>query len=62
MNLSNFSNMDSNILLSIINMKLRDEFDSLDDLVRFYDIDRAELVAKLKSAGFEYHAEHHQFR
>ena len=62
MDLRNFATMDSAILLSIINMKLRDEFDSLDGLVRFYELDKAALEAKLASAGFRYQAAQNQFR
>ncbi len=40
MDLNNYASMDPVMLMSIINMKLRDEFDSLDDLVRYYEIDK----------------------
>ncbi|MEH0665448.1 DUF4250 domain-containing protein [Vibrio scophthalmi] len=63
MNLSNFANMDSVMLMSIVNMKLRDDFaGDLDKLVAYFDIDRAALEAKLASAGFEYLPEAGQFR
>ncbi|MEH0742927.1 DUF4250 domain-containing protein [Vibrio cholerae] len=63
MNLSNFANMDSVMLMSIVNMKLRDDFSGdLDKLVAYFDIDRAALEAKLASAGFEYLPEAGQFR
>ncbi len=50
------------MLLSVINTKLRDEFQSLDELCKSLDIDRAELEAKLKSAGFEYIPAQNQFK
>lgn len=50
------------ILLSMINMKLRDEFDSLDELVASLDIDREELSKRLKEAGFNYYPALNQFR
>lgn len=63
MNLSNFASMDSVMLMSIVNMKLRDDFaGDLDKLVAYFDIDRAALEAKLASAGFEYLPEAGQFR
>lgn len=63
MNLSNFASMDSVMLMSIVNMKLRDDFTGdLDKLVAYFDIDRAALEAKLASAGFEYLPEAGQFR
>ncbi|MGL5336237.1 MAG: DUF4250 domain-containing protein, partial [Enterovibrio sp.] len=39
MNLDNFLKMDPNLLLSIINMKLRDQFSTLASLCVFYEID-----------------------
>lgn len=53
--------MDSYILLSVINMKLRDEFLSLDDLCKTYDIEENELKDKLKSIGFNYNKDTNQF-
>ncbi|KLV11703.1 MULTISPECIES: DUF4250 domain-containing protein [Photobacterium] len=62
MNLSNFEKMDPVMLMSIVNMKIRDEFGDLDALVRYYDIDKDLLVAKLAAAGFDYLPEAKQFR
>ncbi|WP_159217265.1 DUF4250 family protein, partial [Klebsiella pneumoniae] len=40
MNLANFATMDPIMLMSIINMKLRDDFGGdLDKLVNYFDID-----------------------
>ena len=50
------------MLLSVINMKLRDFYPTLEDLCNDLDIDRAELEAKLSSAGFEYMPESNSFR
>ncbi|MDE6006808.1 MAG: DUF4250 domain-containing protein [Muribaculaceae bacterium] len=50
------------MLLSFINMKLRDEYKDLDDLCASMDIDKEELVEKLKNAGFEYIPQIKQFR
>ncbi|MCS0029255.1 DUF4250 domain-containing protein [Vibrio alginolyticus] len=63
MNLANFESMDSVMLMSIVNMKLRDDFGGdLDKLAAFFDIDRAALEAKLASAGFDFLPEAGQFR
>ena len=62
MNLEQFESMDPVILLSMVNMKIRDEFGDLDNLVKFYDIDKAKLVKKLSDAGFDYLVEVKQFR
>lgn len=42
------------MLLSMINMKLRDQYPSLDELCAGMDIDRTSLEKKLKEAGFDY--------
>ena len=53
MNLANFAKMDPVMLMSIVNMKLRDDFGGdLDRVVNFYEIDKTALIAKLASAGF----------
>ncbi|MEW4446409.1 DUF4250 domain-containing protein [Vibrio cholerae] len=63
MNLANFATMDPIMLMSIINMKLRDDFGcDLDKLVNYFDIDRSALEAKLASAGFEFLPQVGQFR
>lgn len=63
MNLANFATMDPIMLMSIINMKLRDDFGGdLDKLVNYFDIDRSALEAKLASACFEFLPQVGQFR
>jgi hypothetical protein len=55
--------MDPVMLMSIVNMKLRDDFSGdLDKLAVFFDIDRAALEAKLAAAGFDYLPDAGQFR
>lgn len=61
MPLTRFSTMDPNMLLSIVNMKLRDEFRSLDELARSYDIDADALCARLLDAGYRYQPSNNQF-
>lgn len=62
MDLQNFESMDPIMLMSIINMKLRDEFSSLDDLVKYFEIDKDALENKLAQANFEYLPQANQFR
>lgn len=62
MDLNKYETMDPVMLMSIVNMKIRDEFGDLDALVKYYDIDKDKLVAKLASAGFDYLPEAKQFR
>ena len=53
---------DPMILLSVVNTKLRDEYDSLDQLCADVDADREELEKKLAAAGFCYDEKLNQFR
>lgn len=57
MNLPN----DPMMLFSVINMKLRDEYPSLDALCNDMDIDRKQLENKLAQSGFEYSAQYNKF-
>lgn len=50
------------MLLSFVNMKLRDEFNDLDDLCRSLDADRSELTKKLNAMGYRYDAASNQFK
>lgn len=50
------------MLLSVINMKLRDEYSDLDELCASLDINRSQLEDRLKAAGFSYDATTNQFR
>lgn len=45
---------DPNMLYSVVNMKLRDEYPSLDELCASLGVDRAELEKTLSDAGFRY--------
>lgn len=53
---------DPNILLSMVNMKLRDRYSSLDDLCDDLDISKNEIVEKLKEIGYEYNKEENAFK
>ncbi|MDE7438873.1 MAG: DUF4250 domain-containing protein [Muribaculaceae bacterium] len=50
------------MLYSAVNMKLRDEYDSLVELCKSEGIDMDELLNKLEKAGFEYNRDSNQFR
>lgn len=51
------------MLISLLNMKLRDEdYSDLEDLCQSLSIDKDEIEQKLKSAGFEYNEQLKQFR
>lgn len=50
------------MLMSAVNMKLRDEGYSLDELCKQEGLEKQELLDKLKSAGFDYMPEINQFR
>ncbi len=49
------------MLLSIINMKLRDQYSDLDSLCDDLDLDREELEQTLAAAGFSYNQQTNSF-
>lgn len=49
------------MLMSWLNMKLRDCYTDLDNLCEDLDLDRNELQARMKDAGFEYSEENRRF-
>ena len=52
---------DPMVLFSVINTKLRDEYNSLEELCKSLDIDQKQLEEKLLQAGFEYNNEQNKF-
>ncbi len=52
---------DPMMLLSVINMKLRDEYVSLDALCDDLNLDKDDLVKRLAAAGFEYNPQANKF-
>lgn len=52
---------DAVMLMSMVNMKLRDQYASLDELCEDMHIDRSWLEEKLAAAGFEYSKEQNKF-
>lgn len=61
MNKEDFIKMDSYMALSILNMKLRDEFSSLEDYCSYMDITMADIEKKMKEAGYFYDRNMNQF-
>lgn len=53
---------DPAVLLSFINMKLRDFYPDLDDLCEDLDADKEDIVSRLEAAGYYYDEEDNQFR
>jgi len=49
------------MLLSVVNMKLRDRYASLDALCEDMDVSRAALEDALRAVGAEYHETTNQF-
>lgn len=49
------------MLLSFVNLKLRDFYDSLDALCEDLDVDRQELTDKLAAIDYHYNEEKNQF-
>lgn len=49
------------MLMSFINMKLRDYYPSLESLCEDLDLDIKEITEKLAASGFEYSRENNKF-
>lgn len=60
-NINSMLPQDPMMLFSAVNMKLRDEYDSLDALCDDMNVDRKHLEDTLAQAGFEYNAEQNKF-
>ena len=50
------------MLLSVVNLKLRDHYPTLDALCEDLGADRGALCAKLAGAGYEYDPRQNQFK
>ncbi len=53
---------DPAMLVSFVNMKLRDEYRTLEDFCAVYGLTEAKLKSELESAGFEWLPGERQFR
>lgn len=60
--LTNYQKMDINMLLSIVNMKLRDEQQSLENFCIRYQLDKALLLQRLASHAFIFDETQSQFK
>lgn len=49
------------MLLSFVNMKLRDQYATLDEFCQDLDVTQAQLDEVLNPAGFEYNEEQHKY-
>ena len=49
------------MLASVLNMKLRDFYPSLEALLSDLDLPEEELLSKLRTAGYTYDAENNRF-
>ena len=52
---------DPYLLLSVVNTKLRDEADSLEELCKTYDQVLEVIVERLSAIGYHYEKAHNQF-
>ena len=50
------------MLLSAVNMQLRDHYETLEEFVKANDLSQEELCERLKAVGYEYQPEINQFR
>lgn len=62
MDLSSYQRMDPNILLGIVNEKLRLECADLGDLLLRYDLSKDMLVKKMYAIGYHYDEMTNQFK
>lgn len=53
---------DPHILVSYINMKLRDKYESLEAFCEDVEEDCSDIMDRLNSAGYRYDADRRQFR
>ncbi|MCW1887219.1 DUF4250 domain-containing protein [Luteolibacter flavescens] len=60
--LSNYLRMDPHLLLGLLNTELRNNCDSLEDLLKTHGLDEKKLTDKMTKAGYDYMAAQNQFR
>ena len=54
MNLARYEKMNINTVFNMVNMKLRDEFQNIEELCRYYNIEMEIFKRKLFDAGYKY--------
>ncbi len=52
---------DPMMLFSVVNMKLRDCYSSLDELCEDMNVDKNSIINRLKEVGFEYNEQQNKF-
>ena len=62
MNLSNYLQMDPHLLVGLVNTELRNNSESLEDLVKSHHLELELLVGRLAAAGYLYQGDQRQFR
>lgn len=62
MDFSKYLEMDPNLLVGLVNTEMRNNSESLEDLVKTHAISEQCLMKKLSDAGYEYRVEQKQFR
>ncbi|CAJ1767432.1 DUF4250 domain-containing protein [Aeromonas veronii] len=62
MDISTLQRLDANILLGIINEKLRLECDGLEELLAYYDMSEEQLAGRLDQIGYHYDSLSNQFK
>lgn len=58
---ANYLVMDINIAYSMVNMKLRDFYSSLDDFCEGEDVEKDTILARFNDNGYIYNEETNQF-
>ncbi len=50
------------MLLSVVNTKLRNDFEDLDDLCEYYGVEKSEIIDKLAEIDYSYDDDLKKFR
>ncbi|GGB04841.1 DUF4250 domain-containing protein [Agarivorans gilvus] len=45
--------MDIHMLVSIVNMQIRNDFSTLTELCQFYELDQQQLLQRMAAAGYQ---------
>ncbi|GAA04453.1 MULTISPECIES: DUF4250 domain-containing protein [Photobacterium] len=62
MEINNLLGMDGNIVIGIVNERLRLECNSMSELISRYELDENELIDKMAQLGYQYDPLTNQFR
>ncbi|WP_318510791.1 DUF4250 domain-containing protein [Photobacterium leiognathi] len=62
MEINNLLGMDGNIVIGIVNERLRLECNSMSELISRYELDEDELIGKMAQLGYQYDPLTNQFR